>query len=54
MGYSTPKKPFDLTEFLSKKGTPRPARWRSRAAAPRVAEEPEAQPASAEEIIKDS
>lgn len=35
MGYSTPKKPFDLTEFLNQKGKPQSARkpvWNRRPA----------------------
>jgi hypothetical protein len=30
MGYSTPKKPFDLTEFLAEKPTRRAVRWNRR------------------------
>lgn len=53
MGYSTPKKPLDLTEFLSQKGKPRSARrpsWNRRlAVAPKTPDapvEPVACPAS--------
>jgi hypothetical protein len=41
MGYSTPKKPFDLGEFLSQKGSVRSGRkptWQRRA--PAVPDEP--------------
>lgn len=42
MGYSSPKKPFDLSEFLSQKGKPpfsRKANWNRRpAAAPKAAD----------------
>ncbi|QLQ18044.1 MAG: hypothetical protein HZT43_04030 [Exiguobacterium profundum] len=40
MGYSTPKKPFDLGEFLSEKGSVRSGRkptWQRRAPAPAAA-----------------
>ncbi|GKY87122.1 hypothetical protein [Sinisalibacter aestuarii] len=43
MGYSVPKKPFDLKEFLSEKASPRRSRWsyRARAAA---AQKPASEP----------
>jgi hypothetical protein len=43
MGYSTPKKPFDLKEFLNEKTTPRRNRWqyRTAAAARKPATEPD-------------
>lgn len=44
MGYSTPKPPFDLTEFLTKKGKPQSGRkpaWNRRpAVAPKAADTP--------------
>ena len=53
MGYSTPKTPFDLTEFLSQKGKPQSGRkpaWNRRPAvtpkAPDAPAEPTAVPAS--------
>jgi hypothetical protein len=27
MGFSTPKEPFDMKDFLSKKGIPKPSRY---------------------------
>jgi hypothetical protein len=46
MGYSTPKKPFDLKEFLSEKASPRRSRWhyRTAAAARKPAAEVDAKP----------
>lgn len=49
MGYSTPKKPFDLTEFLSQKGKPsfsRKPSWNRRpTATPKTPDAP-AEPAA--------
>jgi len=45
MGYSTPKKPFDLKDFLAQKPTRRPLRWNKRPVPAPAADEPEAEPA---------
>ena len=51
MGYSNPKKPFDLKDFLSKKGTPRRNPWKPRPptapAQKTAAPEPETPPEAA-------
>ena len=41
MGYSPQKTPFDLTDFLSKPGSPKSRKWKRFSLGPRPAAEPE-------------
>ena len=52
MGNFVPKAPFDMTDFLSKKGTPKPSRFRRYPATPVSSSTPA--PEATEPSVKDS
>lgn len=52
MGFSTPKKPFDLKDFLSQKGVPRSNRrpnWKRAPSTPTEETQTESNPAPADD-----
>lgn len=54
MGYSNPKKPFDLKEFLSEKASPQRRRWQYGKASPARKPAAEAAPKAPPEPPPDS